>query len=67
MFLFLSQFHEGRAGNHGDVGLLRGGYQDTLNYNGVAVHATTMEAEFGVKCEGILGKANVDVMLAKLK
>ena len=26
-----------------------------------------MEAEFGVKCEGILGEANVDVMPAKLR
>ena len=42
-----------------------GVYRDTLNHDGVAVHATTMEAEFGVKHEGILGEANVDVMPAK--
>ena len=65
MFLFLSQLCKGRAGNHGNVGLLGGGYRDTLNHNGIAVHATTMEAEFGVKCEGIPGEANVDVIPAK--
>ena len=65
MFLFLSQLREGRASNHGDGRLLRGGSRDTLNHNGIAVHATTMEAEFRVKSEGILGEANMDIMPVK--
>ena len=67
MFLFLSKSHKGRASNHSDVGLFRGGYRDTLNYNGVAMRSTMMEAEFGVKHEGILGKANKDIMPANLR
>ena len=65
MCLFLSQLREGRAGNYGDIGLLGSGYRDTLNHNGIAVRATMMEAEFGVKRERISGEANMDVMPTK--
>ena len=66
MFPFLSQLHEGRTGNHGNVGLLKSGYRDTLNYDGIAVYAIMTEVEFGVKSKGILGKANMDIILVKL-
>ena len=65
MFPFLSQLYKGQTGNYGNVRLLGGRYRDTLNYDAIAIRTTMMEAEFKVKCEGILGEANVDVILTK--
>ena len=67
MCLFLSQLHESGTGNYGDVWLLRGWHRDTPNHDGIAMHAIMMEAEFRVKYEGVSGKANVDIMLVKLR